>query len=403
MLETAARLIRIPSWNGEESDAQRAVAETMTGIGLDTDVWSIDLPLLQDHPDASWELQREEALGVIGTLEGRGGGPSLILNGHVDVVPPGDEALWSSPPFEPVVRDGRLYGRGSLDMKAQLAAGLAALRAVSDAGVELSGSVHLQSVVGEEDGGIGTLAATLRAGGADGAIVMEPTGLTVAPVQAGCVNFRIRVPGRAAHGAVRDEGISAFENAFRIYAAVQALEAERNRNAVRDPLYSAFSTPYPISIGTMSGGDWASSVPDHASMEGRLGVRPDESLDEARSSLEAAVAAAARADAFLTDHPPVVEWWGGRFLPAKTPVDDPLVRTLSRSVTEELGAAAVLEGVTFGADAGLLQHLAKMPVVLFGAGDIRRAHRPDEYVEIAQLETMARSLARAIVRFCGTT
>jgi acetylornithine deacetylase len=375
----------------------------MTGIGLDTDVWSIDLPLLQDHPDASWELQREEALGVIGTLEGRGGGPSLILNGHVDVVPPGDEALWSSPPFEPVVRDGRLYGRGSLDMKAQLAAGLAALRAVSDAGVELSGSVHLQSVVGEEDGGIGTLAATLRAGGADGAIVMEPTGLTVAPVQAGCVNFRIRVPGRAAHGAVRDEGISAFENAFRIYAAVQALEAERNRNAVRDPLYSAFSTPYPISIGTMSGGDWASSVPDHASMEGRLGVRPDESLDEARSSLEAAVAAAARADAFLTDHPPVVEWWGGRFLPAKTPVDDPLVRTLSRSVTEELGAAAVLEGVTFGADAGLLQHLAKMPVVLFGAGDIRRAHRPDEYVEIAQLETMARSLARAIVRFCGTT
>ncbi|MGB1658428.1 MAG: ArgE/DapE family deacylase, partial [Longimicrobiales bacterium] len=403
LLETAARLIRIPSWNGEESDAQRAVAETMTGIGLDTDVWSIDLPLLQDHPDASWELQREEALGVIGTLEGRGGGPSLILNGHVDVVPPGDEALWSSPPFEPVVRDGRLYGRGSLDMKAQLAAGLAALRAVSDAGVELSGSVHLQSVVGEEDGGIGTLAATLRAGGADGAIVMEPTGLTVAPVQAGCVNFRIRVPGRAAHGAVRDEGISAFENAFRIYAAVQALEAERNRNAVRDPLYSAFSTPYPISIGTMSGGDWASSVPDHASMEGRLGVRPDESLDEARSSLEAAVAAAARADAFLTDHPPVVEWWGGRFLPAKTPVDDPLVRTLSRSVTEELGAAAVLEGVTFGADAGLLQHLAKMPVVLFGAGDIRRAHRPDEYVEIAQLETMARSLARAIVRFCGTT
>ena len=132
-------------------------------------------------------------------------------------------------------------------------------------------------------------------------------------------------------------------------------------------------------------------------------MRPDESLDEARSSLEAAVAAAARADAFLTDHPPVVEWWGGRFLPAKTPVDDPLVRTLSRSVTEELGAAAVLEGVTFGADAGLPQHLAKMPVVLFGAGDIRRAHRPDEYVEIAQLETMARSLARAIVRFCGTT
>jgi len=402
LLETARTLIRIPSWNGQESDAQRALAEVATGIGLDTDIWSIDLPLVQDHPDASWELHREEALGVIGTLGGRGSGPSLLLNGHVDVVPPGDEALWSSPPFEPVVRNGRLFGRGSLDMKAQLAAGLAALRAVAESGVELDGSVRLQSVVGEEDGGIGTLAAILHGGGADGAIVMEPTALTVAPLQAGCINFRIRVPGRAAHGAVRDEGISAFEKAFQIYAAVEALEAERNVGALRNPLYAAYATPYPISIGTMSGGDWASSVPDHAIMEGRLGVRPDESLDEARSSLEAAVAAAARADAFLSDHPPVVEWWGGRFLPASTPVDHPLVRVLSRSVSREVGADAVLQGVTFGADAGLLQHVGATPVVLFGAGDIRRAHRPDECVEIDQLNTMARSLARTIVDFCGT-
>ena len=119
-------------------------------------------------------------------------------------------------------------------------------------------------------------------------------------------------------------------------------------------------------------------------------------------SLEAAVAAAARRDTFLRDHPPVVEWWGGRFLPASTPVDHRLVRSLSQSISQELGADAVLQGVTFGADAGLLQHVGATPVVLFGAGDIRRAHRPDEWVEIDQLETMARSLARTIVDFCGT-
>lgn len=401
LIGVAETLIRIPSWNGMESEAQRTMAELLAGIGLDTDVWAIDLPLVQDHPDAAWEIEREEALGVIGTRPGEGQGPSLILNGHVDVVPPGDPELWTHPPFEPVVVDGSLYGRGSLDMKAQLAAGVAALKAIHDSGARLQGSVRLQSVVGEEDGGIGTLAALLHAGGADGAIVMEPTALAVAPVQAGCVNFRIRVPGRAAHGAVRDEGVSAFEKAFGVYAAVRRLEERRNEGYTSDPLFASYATPFPISIGTIAGGDWASSVPDHVAMEGRLGVRPDESLDAARGSLEHAVADAAASDPFLAEHPPIVEWWGGRFLPAATPVDHPLVASLSASVSEELGAEPVVQGVTFGADAGLIQHVGATPVVLFGAGDIRRAHRPDEFVEVDQLRTMARALARTVLRFCG--
>ena len=403
LLETAFALIRLPSWDGRESEAQHAVADIARGIGLETELWTIDLPHVQTHPHASWELERNEALGVTGTLGNGSGGRSLILNGHVDVVPPGDESLWSQPPFEPVIREGRLFGRGALDMKAQLAAGLTALRAVSECGIDLHGSGRLQSVVGEEDGGIGTLAAILRGGGADGAIVMEPTALTIAPAQAGCINFRLRVPGRAAHGAVRDEGVSAFEKAFQLYSVVQTLESERNDLEERDPLFDHIAIPYPISIGTIQGGDWASSVPDHVSMEGRLGVRPDESLEDARLSLETAIAQAARSDDFLAESPPVVEWWGGRFLPSRTPADHPIVQTLSQSVRLETGAEPRLRGVPFGADAGLLHHVGQTPVVLFGAGDIRRAHRPDEWVEVDQLGTMARTLARTIVEFCGTT
>ena len=401
LLDTARTLIRIPSWAGNESDAQRAVARIMADIGLKTDVWLIDLPALQSHPAASWELDRSEALGVTGKLEGDGTGPSLVLNGHVDVVPPGKEELWTHPPFDPVISDGRLFGRGSLDMKGQIAAGLAALKAVSEARVNLIGSVRFQSVIAEEDGGLGTLAAILREGEADGAIVLEPTNLTVAPVQAGCINFRLRVPGRAAHGAVRDEGVSAFENAFGLYRAIEQLESLRNHDDSSDSLFADYSIPFPISIGTINGGDWASSVPDHMSMEGRMGVRPDESLGDARAEFERAVAEASQTNSFLREHPPVVEWWGGCFFPTQTRADDPLIRHLCQSIEGEPGHVATLRGVTFGADAGLFKQILNTPVALFGAGDIRKAHRPDEWVEVNQLESMARILSRAIVRFCG--
>jgi acetylornithine deacetylase len=259
------------------------------------------------------------------------------------------------------------------------------------------------SVVAEEDGGLGTLATILRGYGGDGAIVMEPTELAIAPVQAGCVNFRIRVPGLAAHGAVREEGVSAFEKLFAIYSAVMALEEERNRDTRADALFSRYRLPYPISIGTMGGGDWASSVPDHARMEGRMGVRPGESLAETRFELERTVAEAAEEDAFLVDHPPVVEWWGGRFLPARMEPDHPLAGRLAAAFEQLTGSAARSEAVPFGADAGLLQHVGDTPTLLFGAGDIRRAHRPDEFIEIDELVTMAHVLAKTIVDYCGVT
>lgn len=403
MVAAVQRLVRIRSFNGHETPAQEVVARLMAEGGLAVDVWEIDLAEVQGHPHASWELERDHALGVVGSLEGGGDGPVLLLNGHVDVVPPGDTALWSDPPFEGVVRDGRIRGRGALDMKGPLMAGLFALRALEAAGAPLAGTVRLQSVVGEEDGGLGTLAAILRGYRGDGAIVMEPTELAVIPVQAGCLNFRIRVPGRAAHGAVRHEGVNAFEKLFSLYAAVQTLETRRNEGAADDPLFARYPVPFPISIGILGGGDWASSVPDHAHMEGRYGVRPDEDLDAARAELEGAVAAAAREDDFLRDHPPTVEWWGGRFLPAVTELDDPLVGALAGAHQAVTEAEARVEGVPFGADAGLLRQVADTPTVLYGAGDIRLAHRPDEEVAVDGLVKMARSLAVATLRFCGVT
>ena len=401
LVEAVRRLVRIESWGGRETPAQELVAELCADSGLQVEVHEIDLPAVQAHPDCSWEIERERALAVSGTLRGRGDGRSIVLNGHVDVVPPGDERPWTHPPFAGVVADGRVWGRGALDMKGPLMAGLFALRAIRRAGVEVAGSARLQSVVGEEDGGLGTLAAILTGPPADGAIVMEPTQLVVVPVQAGCLNFRVRTSGLAAHGAVRGEGVSAFEKLFGLYGAVSALEAERNAVFSDDPLFERYAVPFPISIGTMRGGDWASSVPDHAAMEGRMGVRPGESFESARRALEEAIGSAARDDPWMRAHPPVVEWWGGRFLPSVTAADDPLTVALQDAATDVLGRSAPLEAVPFGADAGLLSNVGGMPTVLFGAGDIRKAHRPDEHVAIDELVAMARALAVAVLRYCG--
>lgn len=401
LVEAAQRLVRIPSWDGNETPAQELMAELMEGVGLDVDRWAIPMDEVAAHPHYAAEIARTDAVGLVGSLGGRGGGRDLILDGHVDVVPPGDHALWTHPPFAGVVENGRLYGRGALDMKGPLVAGLFALDAVRRAGVELAGTVRLFSVVGEEDGGTGTLASILRGYRAHGAVVMEPTQLVVAPAQAGCLNFRVRIDGKAAHGAVREEGVSALEKLFPVYGALQDLESQRNQRLGGDPLFQRYETPFALCVGTVRGGDWASSVPDHVTVEGRLGVAPGEDPEDARREMADALAAAAARDTWLSSHPPVLEWWGGRFLAARTDPTHPLVDALQSAATSVLGRKAPLEGMTYGADMGLLANVAEVPTVLFGAGDIRRAHRPDEYVEISDLANMARALAVAAMRFCG--
>jgi len=401
LVAAVCRLVAIPSWNGRETAAQDAMAELMHDAGLDVDRWAIDLDALAEHPAYSAELDRDEAVGLVGTLQGVGDGRTLVLNGHVDVVPPGDDALWTDPPFTPVVRDGRIYGRGALDMKGGLLAGLFALAALRRAGVRLAGSVHLQSVVGEEDGGLGTLAAVLRGYRGDGAIVMEPTELAVAPAQAGCLNFRVRIQGLAAHGAVREEGVDAIGKLPLVLGAIRRLEEERNARLGGDPLFGRYRLPFPICVGTVQGGDWASSVADHVTFEGRYGLAPGEPEDAARLELEQAVASAGDLDPWLRDHPARLSWWGGRFQAARTEPDHPLVLAVRGAGSAVTGRALPLEGMPYGADMGKLATVGGTPAVLFGPGDIRLAHRPDESVAVAELVAVARALAVAAVRFCG--
>jgi acetylornithine deacetylase len=240
----------------------------------------------------------------------------------------------------------------------------------------------------------------LRGYKAHGAVVAEPTELIVAPAQAGAFNFRVTVPGKAAHGCVREEGVSPIEKFIPIHEALMALERDRNEKA-QDPLYARYELPYALCIGNVKAGTWASSVAESLVFEGRFGVAVDEDVVASRRSFEEAVAEAAAADPWLRDHPPVVEWWGGQFEPARIAVDHLLVETVKDAFGDATGAVGRVEGMTYGADMRLLVNVGDTPTVLFGPGDVRNSHRPDEYVPVEELVAAVRTLALTAVRFCG--
>jgi acetylornithine deacetylase len=285
-------------------------------------------------------------------------------------------------------------------MKGGIAAALAALRAIIDARLPLNGRIALHSVIAEEDGGAGTLATLLRGHAGDGALSMEPTELMLAPAPAGALSFRIRVPGLSAHGCVREEGVSALEKFRPVHDALLSLEAERNQR-LRQPLFDRYRLPYALSIGRVTAGDWPSSVPDLLVCEGRYGIAPGEDAAVARHDFEEAVATAAHADPYLQEHPPVIEWWGGQFMPARTAADAAIVTVTRDAIAEITGREPRIEGMTYGADMRLLVNEGRIPTVLFGPGNVRRAHRPDEFVPIDDLLTVARVIALTALRFCG--
>jgi acetylornithine deacetylase len=179
-----------------------------------------------------------------------------------------------------------------------------------------------------------------------------------------------------------------------------ALESERNRT-VTDPLYAGYNVPYPICVGTVQAGTWASTVPESLILEGRYGVAVGESIADAQRLFGETIFRAAQADPWLEKHPPQIEWWGGQYAPASIPAHHPLVETVCDAYGDVSGTAPRVEGVTYGADMHLLIHEGNTPTVLFGPGDVRRAHREDEYVPVADLEAAVRTLCLVALRYCG--
>jgi acetylornithine deacetylase len=395
-------LLAVPSVTGspEESALQHRLADRLRQLDLDVDLWSMDLPALRAHPGfPGGEAPRSEAWGLVATTAGGADGPTLILQGHVDVVPPGDPAKWSGDPFVPRVVGDDIHGRGACDMKAGLVAMLAAVAAIQSTGVRLRGRLAVHCVASEEDGGLGAFGTLQRGHTGDACVIAEPTGGTMVTANAGALTFRIEVPGQATHGSTRYAGVSAIDAYASIHQALARLESRRNTD--QHPLMADWPIPYPLSVGTLRAGDWASSVPDLLVAEGRLGVRLDEDPAQARAELEACVADAGAADPWLRANPATVTWPGGQFASGRLPAGDPLRELVGRAHADATGTAGPRErGAPYGSDLRLYAG-AGIPTLQYGPGDVRLAHAPRESVPMPEVVTVARVLTLAALRAVG--
>ncbi len=395
------RIVQENSIRGNESSTQAVIIEKCRQLGLKLDIWEIGDDDLKNHPFFFCDRGSFEGNpNLVAVLNGTGGGKSIILNGHIDVVPVGDETSWEHDPFSGHIEEGKLYGRGATDMKGGNVALLLAMESIIANGIKLKGDVIFQSVIEEESGGAGTLAAVLRGYQADGAIIPEPTNMKIFSKQQGSMWFRITVPGKAAHGGTRYEGISAIEKSFMVVQRIQQLEKARNA-AITDSLYDKIPIPLPINIGKIASGEWPSSVPDTAVIEGRMGVGPEETLASAQLEMETCLQELNEQDEWLRENPLKIEWFGARWLPGSLDSEHPLITTLIDSFREIKGEAPVIEASPWGTDGGILANIGRTPVVVFGPGVTEVAHDANEYIVLDDLFTASEIIALTLLKWCG--
>lgn len=394
-------LVRAPSITGAEEPAQDVVEELFRCRGLTIDRWeSTPEEVAPYYWHVGEETQFAGRPNVVGQRTSNGTGRSILLNAHMDTVDYGDESLWSYPPLSGEVVGDLLYGRGSCDMKGGLVTYLLALDAIAALGIRLAGDITIAATVGEENGGVGALSTVLRGYRADAALITEPTRLALVPAQGGSLVLRLKIQGKSAHGAVRDEGVSALEKFIPIFQDLQAFERERNATLTH-PLYQHLENKIPISFGVVRAGTWASTVPEELVAEGRLGMLPGEDVDAFRQAVTERILNVARADAWLSEHLPTIEWFGGQFAPVETPVDAPISQAVARAHELITGSQPVIEGVPYGADMRLFTLLGDMPCVMYGAGDVRVAHQHDEHIAISDLLTAAKTITALLIDWCG--
>lgn len=433
-VEALAQMVRIPSLTGEEGAAQADLAARLRALGAEVtseepdvramferfpDVaqypthWQHDLILPYDELP-TWPALQASGLetvlnyrgrpNVVGVFRGEGGGRSLILNGHIDTVTLEPRAQWTKDPFGAEIEDGRMYGRGTSDMKGGMAAALMAMTFLREAGVPLAGDVIYQSVVNEEHAGNGTLDLVRRGWKADAAIVLEPTNNTLSVGHTGGLYWQVTVPGvpRSPGARWRDgvqDGVSAIEKLPLVIEALLAMEREYNAMTSDDPLERG-RAPFSLVIGRIQGGHYETVTAGEVLVKGGAYFSPHVgTIGEVMRRFTAVVAEASTRDPWLREHPPRVQ-----FLhhddSCRQPVDIPIAQAMGALLERRGGQGRVRPG-PFCCDMRHLVNQGGVPSIIFGPGTIAQAHKHDEHILVDEYLAAIEHLIEFIPQWCN--
>lgn len=403
-----ADLTAHPSTRGNEQSAQDFMSDALTDRGYELDRWQIDVAEIQHLPGFSPVLgPYEDAVNVVGTHRSQTKrGRSLILNGHIDVVPAGPLDMWDSPPFEPRIADGWLYGRGSGDMKAGLAANLFALDALTACGLAPAGDVFYQSVVEEECTGNGALACLARGYTADAALIPEPFAEHLVTAQLGVIWFQVHLKGLPTHVAYAGSGANAIEAAIPLIAALHEMEHCWNREDRRHHDYAHMNHALNLNIGKIEGGDWTSSVPAWSVFDVRMAIFPGQSIDAAKAEIEQVILDAARQNDFLRNSLPEIVYHGFHAEGYALSEDSSAMAQQAISALENAhqytsGEALEREAITATTDARFFGLYADTPALVYGPR-AEAIHGFNERVDLESMRRVTKATALFIADWCGT-
>ncbi|WP_427306042.1 ArgE/DapE family deacylase [Cupriavidus sp. H39] len=396
-------LIRYPSLRGQEHTAQDFLYEAMRKRGFSMDRWRIDEADICSHPGfGPVTVSYENAFNVVGTYRpGEQKGRSLILNGHIDVVPTGPEKMWSRSPWDPAIVEGWLYGRGAADMKAGLVANLFAYDALRAIGYAPAAPIYFQSVVEEECTGNGALAALLRGYKADAVIIPEPEENMLVRANVGVLWFKVRVQGHPTHTREMANGFNAIDAAYATIEALRGIEAKWNSQHHCHRHFEDLDHPINFNIGKIEGGDWPSTVPPWCEFDVRAAIYPGTTADEARAEIEACLRNAV-SDPRLGGSEPEVTFTGfyaeGYVLEEGSDAENTL-RDCHRHAFENELQSFTTPGYL---DARVFVIYGEMPTLVYGPKSLD-IHGFDERVHIESLRMITKSIALFIAQWCGIT
>lgn len=396
-----------PSTRGNEQSAQKFMAETLEDRGYEVDQWEVKVEDIAHLPGFSPVIgDYEEAINVVGTRRSTSKkGKSLILNGHIDVVPTGPLDMWDEDPFTPYVKNGWLYGRGAADMKAGIASNLYALDALKTLGYQPAADVFFQSVVEEECTGNGALACLQRGYKADAALIPEPFNETLTSAQIGVIWLQVHLKGVPVHVLEAGSGSNAIEAAIPLISALHELEERWNAPERRHSAYKDHSHPLNLNIGKIEGGDWASSVPAWCIFDVRMAIFPGQDIEAAKKDLEQTILQAANKNGFLRNNPPEIIFHGflaeGYSLEEHQNVNKvPAIRALEKAHKTVTGETLAQIPTTATTDARFFGLYADTPALVYGP-NCDGIHGFNERVELESVRRITKATALFIADWCG--